>query len=203
MAHHQINDELLDRLTLYSLDLLDGEDTRAVERHLEEGCSLCGKEVADLRELFARSILAGIELHRPPASLREHVLAVAKTPPPVTQVWKRWNMSSEHDLLVVRRGEGEWENVAPGVTAKQLYVDPQHDSITMMVRMEPGSSYAPHRHAAPEQCYVLEGDLFDGSQTFHAGDFQCAAEGSIHRIQSTRNGCLLLIVSSLHDQLIA
>jgi anti-sigma factor ChrR (cupin superfamily) len=203
MAHNQITDELLDRLTLYSLDLLDAPDSENVSRHLDEGCPVCRKEVAEIRETFARSLIAGLELRQPPVGLRRRVLEAAHSAPAATQVWKKWEHSPNSALHVVRRGEGDWELVAPGVRARQLYVDRERESITMMVRMEPGSSYAPHRHAGPEQCYVLEGDLFDGAGIFQAGDFQCAAEGSIHGIQSTRNGCLLLIVSSLHDQLLA
>ena len=35
-----------------------------------------------------------------------------------------------------------------------------------------------------------------------AGDYQRAAGGSQHPWQSTRDGCLLLIVSGLHDELL-
>jgi anti-sigma factor ChrR (cupin superfamily) len=203
MARHPIDDEWRDQLTLYSLHLLDQEAPSEVHRHIDQGCAVCSEEVSAIREVLARTLLAGLDLQQPPASLRERVLGLARFgSPPVTQVWKRWDPTAGSDLHVVRSGEGQWEAIAPGVKAKQLYVDPERDSITMMVRMEPGSRYAAHRHAGPEQCYVLEGDLFDGSQTFHAGDFQCAVKDSVHGIQSTRGGCLLLIVSSLHDQLL-
>jgi anti-sigma factor ChrR (cupin superfamily) len=95
-----------------------------------------------------------------------------------------------------------WEQVIPGVRAKRLYVDPQHDTVTMLIRMDPGASYLPHRHAGPEQCFVLEGDLRDGELVVRAGDFQCAAEGTVHGSQQTESGCLLLIVSSLRDELL-
>jgi anti-sigma factor ChrR (cupin superfamily) len=68
--------------------------------------------------------------------------------------------------------------------------------------MDPGASWLPHRHGGPEQCFVLEGDLHDGDLLVTAGDFQCAAQGSVHGAQSTTSGCLLLIVSSLRDELI-
>lgn len=117
------------------------------------------------------------------------------------QVWKQWERSSG-DLHVVRDGEAEWQNVREGIRAKQLFVDPARDMATMLIRMEPGAAYVPHRHAGPEQCFVLEGDLHDGEQVYRKGDFQCAAEGSTHGVQWTEQGCTLLIVSSLHDQLI-
>ena len=203
MAHDQITDELRERLTLYSLDLLDPEDASEVDRHLEQGCAVCRDEVSELRETFAACLSAGLKMRQPPARLRERVLAAASANPRISPVWKQRDRDTVPELHVVRRGEGAWEMVAPGVSARRLYLDPERESVTMLVRMAPGATYSAHRHALPEQCYVLEGDLSDGTNTFRAGDFQCAAKGSIHGVQSTREGCLLLIVSSPNDQLLA
>jgi anti-sigma factor ChrR (cupin superfamily) len=73
----------------------------------------------------------------------------------------------------------------------------------MLIRMQPGSSYPAHRHGGPEQCLVLEGDVEVNGMTFHAGDYQCMLHGSVHNITRTTNGCVLLIVSSQHDELLA
>jgi anti-sigma factor ChrR (cupin superfamily) len=197
-----MNDELLEQLTLYVLGLLEPEEASVVDRHLSQGCTACQIETAELRETMTACLTAHVEYRQAPPNLRDRVLAVTKPAPFAKQVWRRWDTPLA-DLHVVRRGQGDWETVAPGVTARRLFADREHDSVTMMIRMEPGARYAPHRHAGPEQCYVLEGDLFDGAQTFHAGDFQCAAKDSVHGVQSTENGCLLLIVSSMHDELLA
>ena len=61
----------------------------------------------------------------------------------------------------------------------------------------------PHHHGGAEECYVLEGDLRTGDVWMHAGDYQHAAAGSVHPVQSTVQGCLLLIHSSLQDELLA
>jgi hypothetical protein len=51
---------------------------------------------------------------------------------------------------------------------------------------------------------VLEGDLeIVGRQELHAGDYQRMESGSLHPIQRTKQGCLLLITSSRHDELVA
>jgi len=73
----------------------------------------------------------------------------------------------------------------------------------MMVRMAAGTSWPAHIHAGPEECYVLAGDLRVGELHMHAGDFQRAEAGSRHGVQSTEGGCTLLLVSSLHDTLVA
>jgi quercetin dioxygenase-like cupin family protein len=41
-----------------------------------------------------------------------------------------------------------------------------------------------------------------GDLVLRTGDYQCVPAGSVHGVQSTASGCLLLIVSSMHDELI-
>ena len=111
--------------------------------------------------------------------------------------------STSTESEIVRSTEGDWQEVHPGVFAKRLYVNVQRDLTTMLVRMRPGSHYLPHRHAGPEQCFVLEGDLREEGSVVSTGDFQCFPGGSVHGAQWTESGCLLLIVSSLHDELLS
>ena len=90
----------------------------------------------------------------------------------------------------------------PGVEARRLFVDSESDRVTMLVRMAPGSSYPAHVHGGPEECLVISGDLRIGPQHMKCGDFQRAVPGSTHVVQSTDEGCVLLIVSSLHDEIL-
>ena len=74
--------------------------------------------------------------------------------------------------------------------------------MTAMFRMAAGTSYPEHIHDGPEECYVLEGDLHVGDRmVMHAGDYQRATPGSEHDEQWTEGGCLLLVTSSLSDEL--
>jgi quercetin dioxygenase-like cupin family protein len=125
------------------------------------------------------------------------------------QVWKTWTnklaaaKAALPGLLSLRADEGNWEEIGiSGIKVKRLFVDPERDSVTMLVRMPAGAAYPRHRHAGPEQCYVIEGDLRVDNLAFYAGDYQCAEPDSIHGVQYTEEGCLLLIVSSLHDELV-
>ena len=72
----------------------------------------------------------------------------------------------------------------------------------MMIRMEPGTRYPAHRHGGREECFVLEGDLRHADQVMHGGDYEVVDTGTIHGEQWTEHGCLLLITSSMHDELI-
>lgn len=74
--------------------------------------------------------------------------------------------------------------------------------MTFLARMAPGSSYPSHRHGGPEECYVLKGDLDVGHRKMRAGDFERAEPGSVHARETTEEGCLLLIVSSLRDEML-
>ena len=99
--------------------------------------------------------------------------------------------------------DGSWEDTGVnGVQVRRLFVDPPRNQMTMLVRMEAGSSYPQHIHDGPEECYVLQGDLRVGDKVLRSGDYQRAAPRSRHGIQSTENGCLLFIVSSLTDEII-
>jgi anti-sigma factor ChrR (cupin superfamily) len=74
----------------------------------------------------------------------------------------------------------------------------------MLVRMAAGTSYPGHRHARAEECLVVQGDLHVGDDlVMHAGDFQRAEPGSVHVPQWTERGCLLLVTSSVDDDLLA
>lgn len=149
------------------------------------------------------------ELHAPPPELKQKVLAAVRdaeagAQAATVQLWKNWSAPQvEGDLIIQRKQEGQWEETGvTGVEVKRLFVDQNRNYVTMLVRMRPGSSYPGHRHGGFEECYVLQGDLSVGDTVLRAGDYQRAAGGSIHGEQSTRNGCVLFIVSSQQDELL-
>jgi anti-sigma factor ChrR (cupin superfamily) len=203
-AHEQVNDELREQAALYALGLLEPEEARLFAQHLAEGCAVCENEV---RTFEAASSLIPLSLRerKPALQLRERLMErIRPARKEGPQVWKQWQAppAQAGPVHVVHAGEGGWQPVTAGVTAKQLYVDAALDYVTMLVRMAPGSTYPAHRHGGPEQCFVLEGDLRVGPIVLHAGDYQCAPRDSIHEITSTEQGCLLLIVSSQNDELL-
>lgn len=142
----------------------------------------------------------------PPSELRDHLLDRARRDAGAEriQVFKSWKPAAEkgRGLAIVRAGEGEWVDSSPGVRFKQLAVDEERRYVTMLVRMDPGTSYPCHRHGGAEECYVIEGDLSVAGEELGPGDYQLAPAGSDHEVQSTKGGCLLLIVSSQDDELI-
>lgn len=210
IVHDKVTDELLDMLALHAMDELDQAAAAELELHLAEGCEVCTEHLGAFRRSFAAVAHIVTAVH-PPAEIRDRLLSEIQKSSGLdrspngdvgAQVWKGWSPDAAADVHVVRRGDLDWENVRLGVWAKRLYVDTERDAVTMLIRMDPGASWLPHRHGGPEQCFVLEGDLHDDDLLVTAGDFQCAAKGSVHGAQWTTSGCLLLIVSSLRDELL-
>jgi quercetin dioxygenase-like cupin family protein len=95
------------------------------------------------------------------------------------------------DFVTVHRHEGEWRPVAPRVTEKRLVVA---DGIyACLLRLEAGASLPPHDHPTPEECVVLEGEVWLGDVFCRAGDFHRAPRGLRHGAIRTEGGCLLYL----------
>jgi predicted ChrR family anti-sigma factor len=207
--HDILDDEARDRAALYALTSLTAAEAITYEAHLAI-CEVCRREVAQLREATLGLALLAPEA-TPPQNMREEVLARFRSErgknesAPAArsaQVWRQWQTSQGSDMFNAPASEGRWEQTGvAGVEVRRLFVDRTSDRVTMLVRMAAGSSYPGHRHGGAEECYVLQGDLRVGDLHMRAGDYQRAKGGSRHPVQTTEGGCLLLITSSLHDEL--
>ncbi len=179
-----------ERAALYVLDLLDLEEKREFAEQLEKDESL-RQQVRQFTESAAQLGVAapGVD---PPRSLKAKVLN--KT---LSGAW--------HGMHVVRSDEGRWApSPFPGVSVKKLFAARDLGVVTCLLKMEPGSRYPAHRHTSSELCLVVEGDVSFGDKlTLKAGDFEAAVAGTIHGTISTRDGCVLLIVASPHDEILA
>lgn len=109
---------------------------------------------------------------------------------------------SSDGLTFVKASEGRWWQIAPGVTAKLLSFDSVSRRTTTLLRFLPGTSYAPHRHTAVEELYVLEGGCTIGDREMRVGDYHRAEAGTEHHDTSTDEGCLLLVISSPQDEMV-
>ena len=199
----------LETAALYALGALPADEADSFAAHLND-CVLCRDEVSTLK-----SAVVGLHVLAPEARPRDELRArlLARIRPQKAgaaqaaasvQTWKDWpaelHASGE---VIVRSADTTWQHTATrGVDVRRLFVDSAADRVTMLVRMAPGASYPAHRHAAPEECYVLEGDLLSGDRRMLAGDYKWSATESVDEIQSTRGGCLLFIVSSQRDEIL-
>jgi quercetin dioxygenase-like cupin family protein len=131
----------------------------------------------------------------PRASLRERLMARIEGHTDV-------RLDPLKGLTFVKASQGTWQEMAPGVSAKVLFFDPVSRRATALVRMAPGSRYAPHRHAEAEELYVLEGGCFCGGHELTAGDYHRAEAETEHHDTSSDEGCLLLVISSPQNEML-
>lgn len=185
---HQ-TDDVRERAVLYALGALDGEDKRAFERELEAGSMACRAELESFRQVVG-DLGFSVQPVAPKAGLRERLLARVSA------------QSGEADLFFLRSSEGLWQEVGAGVTAKVLFEDPVGGRVTALIRMAPGSRYAPHRHAQAEELYVIDGTCLCGGQLLKTGDYHRAAAETVHSDTSTTTGCLALVIASKHNQVL-
>jgi anti-sigma factor ChrR (cupin superfamily) len=211
--HDTLDDQAREACALAALGVLPPDEAAAFEAHAAD-CPACRTERASLAALAGElAVLAPAA--EPPERLWSRIAdrvratpqeQVAAAAPATVQPWKAWTASPEAraGMLTIAAGDGGWQATSvPGIDVRQLFVDPAADRVTMLVRMAAGAAYPPHRHATAEECFVLQGDIrVDGATHMHAGDYQRAEAGSRHGVQSTDGGCMLLIVSSLRDELL-
>jgi len=97
------------------------------------------------------------------------------------------------DSLRVDSHEVPWrDSPSPGVAWKKLEYDQASGRSTVLLRFEPGASYAAHRHPAGEQYLILEGSLQDGAHTWGPGTYVHHPPGSSHAPRSP-DGCLVFV----------
>ncbi|MBV9211432.1 MAG: cupin domain-containing protein [Acidobacteria bacterium] len=194
MNHCWLEEETQERASLYALGAMSQREARSFEEHLAEGCETCLSELEDF-EAVMNKLAFGAPEASPREEARDKLLsrlsAEDETPPPAPT-------SARHEdsqpSLVVRADEGQWHRMCAGVIFKMLFKDPTRQTVTTLIKMEPGSYIPMHRHHGIEECYVIEGDAFANNVSLKAGDYTCAMKDSIHHPISTVSGALLLIV---------
>jgi len=201
----------------FVLGLLGSSEDAAYREHLLEGCGACGAELVEARRQIADLDQALARLD--PAASRARALrakALADLGPapaaprrtPFAHLFDQARAgvhvpSSLPGVSLVFDSEQGWqETPVPGVSFKTLFEDRARRYATALVRMGPGSSYPSHRHAGTEECYVIAGEVELAEHRFGPGDYLVSEPGSIHPPHRTREGCVLLIVSSQDDQLL-
>ena len=192
-----------DEAALYALNALDEAELESFEAHLDR-CPKCRSEVASLRRTTTTLGSIAPDIQPPETLLPRLFSAVRFAPSPVAAVATRSVSSAGSSTFeIVRADQGDWQETGvDGVRMRSLFVDEANDRMTLLVRMDAGAAYPSHRHGGIEECFVLEGDLCGPGFEMKAGDYQRLSSGTVHGTQFTREGCLLFIVSSMHDEML-
>ena len=181
-AHSQ---EHLDLVFLLALQALPARETASVEAQISS-CEDCRQEIETLRPIVQSFVGWSTDVLRPAESLWDRLAqriagetAARPFVPPLEAPVKP-----------------EWEEAAPGIHVKILATNSGNDSVSMLVRLDPGTDYPGHTHAGIEELHLLHGILKVDDKTLYPGDFIHSEAGSIdHRVWS-ETGCTCFLVTS-------
>ena len=169
--------EVQDQAALFALGALPADEAQSFRRRLDAQCPACMAEVRECANTVDKLPLSAPEV-RPPAGLRARLFDRIGTAKPRTAEGR-----------LVRAGDTEWEpDPSPGVHFRRLL-----GRKTMLVRMDPKTTYPAHDHHEAEQCLVIEGNVRSAGITARTGDYIYMPAGSSHEPLYSEGGCVLLI----------
>ena len=182
--------EHLDLVFLFALQALPPREIASAEAQISS-CQDCRQEIEALRPIVHSFVGWSTDVLRPAESLwgrlAQRIASETNTRPFVPPV----------EAPV----KPEWEEAAPGIHIKILATNAQNDSVSMLVRLNPGTDYPGHTHAGIEELHLLHGTLKVNDETLYPGDFIHSEPGSVdHRVWS-ETGCTCFLVTSTKDAL--
>jgi quercetin dioxygenase-like cupin family protein len=180
----------LDRLFQFVLQALPPHEMASVEAQISS-CEECRHQVETLRPVVRSFVGWPTDVLRPSQSLwgrlAERIASEEATQPFVP-----------HLEATVKPG---WEEAAPGIHVKILARNAENNSVSMLVRLNPGTDYPGHTHAGVEELHLLHGILKVDDRTLYPGDFiHNQADSVDHRVWS-ETGCTCFLVTSTEDAL--
>lgn len=105
--------------------------------------------------------------------------------------------ATQPGFKTIRAHEGEWLEPLPGAKIKILHQEGESALLTYLARLAPGFEMQGHPHPYPEECLMLEGDLWLGDLKLQAGDYHFADKGLHHGRLRTETGALVLLKGAL------
>ena len=201
-----VRERLLSRIEAHSAVRLEGTDSM----HMSRAASVPvgdGNEIETERRLSPEggSFSDWLRSCRTAILNFQRTLAIRSMTSERVRYWKAKIALQQptKGLTFIRASEGTWRGIAPGVMAKVLSFDPVSCRMTTLLRFASGTSYAPHRHTAVEELLVLEGGCSIAGHEMTVGDYHRAEAGTDHYDTSTDEGCLLLVMSSPHNEMLS
>jgi quercetin dioxygenase-like cupin family protein len=182
--------EHLDLLFLFVLQALPPHEMASVEVEISS-CEACRQEIETLRPIVRSFVGWSTDVLRPAESLwtrlAKRIASEGGTQPFLPPL----------DTPV----KPEWEEAVPGIHVKILARNVEKNSVSMLVRLDPGTDYPGHRHAGIEELHLLHGILKVDDRTLYPGDFIHSEEGTVdHRVWS-ETGCTCFLMTSTEDAL--
>lgn len=189
---------------LYGLGILSEPERQWVEQQVHD-CPELAAELDDYQDAVT-AIPYSTPIQLPSDHLKhrlfdrlglEATAAVAETSHQTQPSFMEDALPAVH---AVTSQELEWQpHPVPGVMIAPLHIDNHKREIVGLLRADPGTQYALHRHAGIEEIYMLTGDLIVGETVYHSGDYIRSETGSAHA-PHTVGGCSFFFRACLDDE---
>jgi len=150
--------------------------------------ALTNEELTFLDEIA----LDTIEPVNPPSFVRARVLELITHLP----------QEEEDGVRYIRASEGEWRPVPMlrGIDFKKLSSDRKRNTVTLLMRFQPGAKLPAHVNKGDEDAYVISGSCTVGGIDAWPGDYQHITTATKHpEIIAKEDGCLVLLVVDRAD----
>ena len=96
-------------------------------------------------------------------------------------------------MRVLRKHEGEWQPLLPGIHIKTLHRDADAGTQTTLWRLDAGARIPAHPHKLDEECLLIEGSIVQDGVEYLPGDYLLAKAGVDHAEFHSPGGALFLI----------
>lgn len=184
----QHNEEHLDLVFLYALRALPASEIPAAEAQIS-ACAKCREKIDDLRKVVESFISWPTDVLRPSLPLWDRIsqrVAEESGKPAVA-------------APLQSQATPDWEQPAPGISCMLLATDSDKGQVSMLVRLDPGAEYPPHRHFGVEELHLLHGELMIDSKKLYPGDYNRAEAGTVDHRVWTETGCTCVLITSTRD----
>ncbi len=189
-----------EQAALYALGALTPREAERFRSELAVDASL--EFDAEAYETVVNELALSASAVAPSAGLREQLMARIAATLQEHSAKAKAVISNEAAAFVMRFDEGHWKPFAPHVSCKILHRDPISKMVTSLVRLEPGGYLPRHRHLGFEQTLVVSGDCIVNGQTFYAGDFRTAENGTLDTEVTTQFGTTILMIAPEHLEIL-
>jgi anti-sigma factor ChrR (cupin superfamily) len=190
---------------LRTLDTIDESESRALEEKLQESPELQSQLDAFEDAVGAIAYTTPLVPVSPNLKHRLFQRIAELSPTPTDEVNSQPVVPATENntpSVIVRSQNVKWRKyTVAGISFANLYVDQEKREFTCLMRLEAGVEFPLHRHGGVEEVFMLEGDLEVEGELCHPGDYIRSFPNSIHGPVS-HNGCLLLVKSSLDNEMI-
>lgn len=190
---------------LRALDTIDESESRALEEKLQESPELESELDAFETAVGAIAYTAPLVPVSPNLKHRLFQRIAELSPTPIEEINAQPVIPAAENntpSVIVRSQNVKWRKyTVSGISFANLYVDREKREFTCLMRLEAGVEFPLHRHGGVEEVFMLEGDLEVEGEICYPGDYIRSFPNSIHGPVS-HNGCLLLVKSSLDNEMI-